>query len=115
MQASDIAGTWQLALGPGSEKPLIATVVLTRAGSPQEDDNRKLEGKYTGVDPDKLFDVKDIAIEDNELRFTIASRSDDDSLIATYTVRPRGDKLSGKLVYDRNGDGGEHAVKGQRQ
>ena len=37
------------------------------------------------------------------------------SLTATFTVQPRGDKCTGKVAYDLNGETGELEVKGNRE
>ena len=107
VQVSDVVGSWDLALQTADGNTLNRTLTLKQQG-----ENKELTGSYTGDGAN--FSVNDVKIVNNHLSFSISGDLDGNTFTGNYRVQPRGDKLSGKLAYDLNGETAELDVTGSR-
>ncbi len=104
-RASDLVGTWTLQID-AEGRQYTPKVLVTR-----KDD--QLAAKYATADFG-TFDVKEITIKDNKLRFTVFAESDQGKLDLKYEGVPRGDLIAGTLHYEVGSASGSADFTGKR-
>jgi len=110
LKAEDVVGTWNLAIETPNGNTLMPNLTLSL-----DKEKKKLSGNYTSSNGDVELDVSDIQVKDNHLRYTVSGEFNGNTLTAKYDVEPRGDKLSGKIAFEFNGESGELEVEGKRK
>jgi len=107
VQLDDVVGTWQILIESPDGNILEPTMKISRDGD-------KYKSIYTSAQGQEL-DVKDLRVEKNSLKFTVAAEFDGYSIKVDYRGRPYGDKLSGSLDYDFGGTTGQVEFTARRK
>ena len=107
VQLDDVVGTWQIRIVSPDGNILEPTMKIS-----EEDGSYK--SVYTSTQGQQ-FDVKDLRVEKNTLKFTVAGEFDGYSIKVDYQGRPHGDKLSGSLDYDFEGTTGQVEFTARRK
>jgi hypothetical protein len=107
VEIEDVIGTWELEID-AVETVLEPTVVIKQEGE-------SLKGQYTDADTGTDVEMTNLRIEDNVLKFSITSDFQGASLKANFAGRPYGNKISGTIEYDLNGETGEVEFEGIRK
>lgn len=107
VEAEDVLGVWELEID-AVETVLEPTVELKLV-------EKELKGQYKDADTGTDVEMTDIRIEKNVLKFSIAADFQGASLKADFAGRPYGNKISGTIEYDLNGEVGEVEFEGIRK
>lgn len=105
VDAEDVIGTWQLKIETPN-RVIEPTVKLTK-------DGETVKGTFVSERFGEI-DLKDVAIKDNQLTFTVAFERDGNEFTVAYTAQPRGDAIKGKIKFDFGGDARETEFEGKR-
>ena len=108
VEESDVLGTWDIRIELNDGNTLTPSLKISH-------DDDKLVAEYTSTNAEVELNVEELAVADNNLTFTISAEFNGNTLTANYDVAPRGDKFSGTVAYDFNGQTGELDVDGARQ
>jgi hypothetical protein len=105
--ADDVLGKWQLSI----ETPdgLILEPVLHL----KQTDNM-LEAEYTDARGTE-YEIRDLAVKENNVHFTVIAEFDGNQLTAKYKGRPFGESIKGIVAYEIAGNTGEIEFNGKRQ
>lgn len=109
LHKEDVVGIWDLKIETNDGNVLTPKLILSLDG-----DQPELKGDYKTTVGDLKLDVSDIEVKDNSLFCVVSGEFDGNSLKVQYKLKPRGDKISGDVEYDFNGDTGELKVEGKR-
>lgn len=106
VQMDDVVGNWQFKIETG-DTTLEPTLEIIKSGD-------KFEGRYkSGGQIDVA--VSNLKIEKNKLTFYVEGNADGRKIKGTYLGRPYGDKISGAIQYDLDGNTGEIEFVGARK
>ena len=106
VELDDVVGNWRLRVEANGNVYEPTFEISKNSDTP--------EGVYTSPRAGKLA-VKNVAIKNNHLLFTIDDEFNGYSIHIDYKGRPRGDKMSGTLEFDLNGDQGEAEFTATRE
>jgi len=99
LESEDVLGTWSIKITTSEGRTVEPEIKVTKDGS-------NLKGTYRTKGIEKDFEARDLKVSDQQLSFTVAGQANDTQFTVKYTGRPRGDKMSGKVDYDLNGNTG---------
>ncbi|MHC4564746.1 MAG: hypothetical protein ACYTE3_03210 [Planctomycetota bacterium] len=107
VQMDDVVGLWQIRIESPDGNVLEPTMKISKDGG-------KYKGAYTSTQGQEL-DVKDLRVEKNVLKFTVTAEFDGYSMKVDYRGRPYGNKISGSLDYDFDGNTGQVEFTARRK
>ncbi len=107
VELDDVVGTWQIRIESPDGNILEPTMKISKDGD-------QYKSLYTSTQGQEL-DVKNLRVEKNILKFTVAAEFDGYSIKVDYQGRPYGDKLSGSLDYDFGGTTGQVEFTARRK
>lgn len=98
VQAADVVGAWQLKIVTPDGETLEPVLTITEKG--------KVLGA-TYVINDKMVEVTELKLKDNQLSFEVDSEYHGSPLHVAYKGKPQGSKLKGSLEYSVDGNSGQ--------
>jgi len=108
LKNEDVVGKWKLEVET-SEGDIIEPVLTLKV------EDGSIVGKIEIPDRYLELEVSEIKVKDQKLYLTISGDLDGRTLTSKYTLKPQGDKVSGKIAYDFDGETGELEVVGKRK
>lgn len=99
LESEDVLGTWSIKIVTSEGRTVEPEINVVKNGS-------NLKGTYRTKGIDKDFEARDLKVVDQQLTFTVAGEANNTQFTVKYAGRPRGDKMSGKVDYDLNGNTG---------
>ena len=106
VELADLVGKWEFKIETDDGNMLEPTLEISKDG----DKFRPVYTSMQGI----VIPVEKLRVEKNDVLFTINAEFDGGSLKVDYKGRPLGDKLSGKLDYDMNGQIGKLEFNAKR-
>jgi hypothetical protein len=110
LEASDVVGAWNLEIETPDGNTFTPKLTLSQDGEKKE-----LKGEYEASNAELEFEVTNVAVKENLLSFKVSAEINGNTISGKYSVKPLGDKLSGTIEFDFNGQTGEMKVTGKRQ
>jgi hypothetical protein len=107
VEVEDVLGIWEL------EIDAVETVLEPTAEFKLVD--KELKGHYKDTDTGTDVEITNIRIEKNIVKFSITANFQGADLKANFEGRPYGNKISGTIEYDLNGETGEVEFEGVRK
>ena len=105
VELSDLVGKWDFLIETPDGDVFTPALEITKKGD-------KIEAIYTWED--QKIPVKEVKVQDNNLVFTVVVEAEGVKLKADYKGRPSGNKISGEIDYDLDGDTGTVDFTGKR-
>ena len=108
VKLEDVVGTWDFVIDAGDTVMEPDVVILKQDG--------KDEYNATLLTEDGAeIKLKNLKVGENHVVFTLLTEFNGGSLKADFKGRPYGDKVSGTVKYDMDGQTGEASFKGKRK
>jgi hypothetical protein len=106
VQMDDVVGTWKIHIESADGTVFEPTMKISKDGD-------KYKSIYTSMQGYELA-VKDLRVEQNNLKFTVTADFDGYVIKVDYAGRPYGHKMSGSLDYDFGGNTGQAEFTARR-
>lgn len=107
LEEDDVLGTWKILVKTDGGRTFEPELKLSKKDG-------KVVGTYASKDFDQEFEAKEIKVANGKLSFEVSGDFQGTRFSVKYSGQPRGDRLTGEVVYDLGGNAGTLEFKATR-